>query len=310
MRQDRVRKILMRRLQLILIFFLLFSANSFAQDRIIAVVNHDIITQKDLNDFLNFTRMQLSRDYQGKELESRIQSMRLDLLDRLIEDQLILQQARRNKLQIDESRIKAKIDEVRRRYPTDLEFQQALASQGLTQSDLEKKIREQFLMRNIIEIEVRSKVVVSPSEVTDYYNNNEKQFLSPEERQLEAISMDDADMAKAVSYELRRGGKMIDLATRYPMTVNKMNVSQGQELRRQIDSAVFGLSLGEVSEPIKVGEKYYIFKLENIVPPKQLTLQEAKPKIFEYLYDQKIEERLNDWLADLRKRSYIKVTND
>ncbi len=65
--------------------------NLFAQDKIAAIVNNDIITQKDLDDFLNFMRIQLSQDYSGKELENKIQAMKPDLLDRLIEDRLILQ---------------------------------------------------------------------------------------------------------------------------------------------------------------------------------------------------------------------------
>ncbi len=86
----------------------------FAQDKIVAIVNKDIITQKDLNDFINFMRVQLSTQYQGKQLESKIQSMKLDLLDKLIEDRLILQKAKKDNMGIDPDRIKAKINEIKK----------------------------------------------------------------------------------------------------------------------------------------------------------------------------------------------------
>jgi len=38
--------------------FFTFALTCFAQDKIIAIVNKDIITQKDLNDFINFMRVQ------------------------------------------------------------------------------------------------------------------------------------------------------------------------------------------------------------------------------------------------------------
>ena len=143
--------------------------NLFAQDKIIAIVNNEVITQKDLSDFLNFMRMQLSAQYKGRELEDKIQSLKPDLLDKLVEDRLILGQAQAANIKVDEARVKARIDELRRRYPSERDFQEALAEQGLTQADVESKIRDQMLMYSIIDAKIKSKIVVAPSEVTDFY---------------------------------------------------------------------------------------------------------------------------------------------
>ena len=64
--------------------FVLFSKPSFAQIKILAVVNNDIITEKDLRDFMNFIHIQLSGQYQGEELKNKVDSMRADLLDKLL----------------------------------------------------------------------------------------------------------------------------------------------------------------------------------------------------------------------------------
>src|SRR3989338_6450398 len=67
----------------------------FAQDKIVAIVNNEVITQKDLDDFLNFMRMQYAQELKGRELENKIQSMKIVLLDKLIEDRLMLQDAQK-----------------------------------------------------------------------------------------------------------------------------------------------------------------------------------------------------------------------
>ena len=67
----------------------------YAQDKIVAVVNNDIITRKDLSDFMNFMRMQLSHQYKGKELDAKVAETKRGLLDKLIEDHLILQEAKK-----------------------------------------------------------------------------------------------------------------------------------------------------------------------------------------------------------------------
>ncbi|MDO8488897.1 MAG: SurA N-terminal domain-containing protein, partial [Candidatus Omnitrophota bacterium] len=75
--------------------FLSFSTPClWALDKVVAIVNNEIITQKDLNDFLNFMRLQYSRQLKGKALEEKIGTMKQDLLQRLIEDRLMLAQAK------------------------------------------------------------------------------------------------------------------------------------------------------------------------------------------------------------------------
>jgi len=279
----------------------------FAEDKLVAVVNQEVITQKDLNDFLNFTRMQYSRELKGKELENKVQAMKRDLLQRLIEDRIILQQAKNEKLVIEPARIKARIDEIKKRYGAESDFEADLARQGLVQADVENKIREQMLMLAIVDQKVRAKVIVRPDEVTTFFNQNKTQFMRPEERQLTIIVTQDESVAKALSYNLRLGGKLEDLATRYTFTLDKLSALQGEGLRKEIEEPVFKLGINEVSEPVKIDQQYYIFRLENIVASHQLDLNQAQDRIQAYLFEKKLQEELNRWLDELKKESYIKI---
>ncbi|MCX5710289.1 MAG: peptidyl-prolyl cis-trans isomerase [Candidatus Omnitrophica bacterium] len=279
----------------------------YAQDKIVAVVNNDIITQKDLSDFLNFLRMQLARQYEGKELEKQVAAAKPDLINKLIDDKLILQEARRTGLKADESRVKAKISEIKKRYGSDIEFQKDIARQGIVQADLEEKFREQFMMFGIIEMKVRSKVVVRPEEVTAYYNGHPNDILTPEVRMITAITLENQDQADTFSYSLKAGQKLDDLVLRYPVTLNKLEVKQGEALRKDIEKVVFKLGLGEVSDPVKIDDQYYVFKLDDLIPPRKPTLTEAQDKIENFLSEQKMQGELNKWLDDLKNKSYIKI---
>lgn len=280
----------------------------YAQDQVVAIVNNEIITQKDLNDFLSFIRMQYSREFKGKVLEEKVQAMRQDLLQRLIEDRLILQQAKNDKVIIEPPRIKAKINEIKKRYALESEFENDLSKQGLVEADLENKIREQMLMYTVVEQKVRAKVIIRPDEITNFYNQNKEQFLKSEERQLTVIVLEDDSLAKAVSYQMRQGEKLEGLALKYTFTVDKLSAWKGEDLRKEIDETVFSLGLGEVSAPVKIDEKYYVFKLENIIGSQQLNLAQAQDKIQAYLFEKKLQEGLTKWLDELKKLAYIKIT--
>ena len=289
---------------------LFFSQGLYAQDKVVAIVNNEIITQKDLNDFLNFIHLQYARELKGKALEEKVEAMKKDLLQRLIEDRIILQQAKDAKINIEPVRIKAKIVEIKKRYPLESEFEQDLAKEGLVQADLENKIREQMLMYDIVEQKVRSKVVIRPDEITSFYNQNRRQFLKPEERVLTVIILQDEDLAKTVSYQLRLGIKLEELAGKYPFTTDKLSAFQGQNLRSEIEDIVFKLGMGEISNPTKIDEQYYIFKLDNIIGSQQLSLTQAQDKIQAYLFEKKLQEALAKWLDELKKQSYIKILDN
>ncbi|MDD5465059.1 MAG: peptidyl-prolyl cis-trans isomerase [Candidatus Omnitrophica bacterium] len=290
-----------------LIFFIPFL---YAQDKVVAIVNNEIITQKDLNDFLNYIRLQYSREVKGKALAEKVEAMRQDLLQRLIEDRIILAQAKIDKINIDSNRVKEKINEIKKRYRSDSEMERDLAKQGLVQADLENKIREQMLTYSIIEQKVRSKVVVWPEEITSFYNQNKQQFLKPEERILTIIILPSEDLAKTVSYQLRIGSKLEELAAKYQFTTDKLIAWQGQQLRSEIEETVFKLGIGEVSNPVKIDEQYYIFKLDDIAGSRQLSLDEAQANIQAYLFDKKLQDALAKWLNELKKQSYIKILDN
>jgi parvulin-like peptidyl-prolyl isomerase len=305
----RIRNIF-KKLSILIFLVLLFAIGtipSFAQDRVIAIVNNDVITQKDLDDFTNFMRMQLSTEYKGIELENKIQSMKLHLLDRLIEDRLILQEAKNQKIGIDQERIKAKIEEIKKRLGSDMEFQRSLKQQGLAQVDLESKIREQLLMYNIIDYKIRSKIIVTPSEVTDFYNKNKNEFKTPEQRDFSSISLEDENTIWQISNQLSLGQSFEEVAKKYGLEISKFTVNSTEELKKEIADVIFKLNQGEISKPIKIESLFYIFKVYDIIPPHEQSLAEAQETIRNYLFEKKIQDELAKWLDELKKHSYIKI---
>lgn len=277
-----------------------------AQEKIVAIINTEIITQKDLDEFLNFIRVQLSREYKGAELENKIQSMKADLLDKLIEDKIILQEAKKNNIKIDDIRVKAKIDEIKKRYPSDSEFRRALKEQGLVEADLELKTKEQLLMYSIIDTKIRRKIIVSPSEVTEFYQKSIKEFKSDKLWEFDIIEAGDETKASEIAQDLIRGEKFDILADKYSLSINKMNVTPGQ-LRKEVEDSVLKLKPHEISPPIKIEDKYYFFRLNRIIPEKQKSLSDVQDDIYKFLYNKKMQEELAKWLEGLKKQAYIKI---
>jgi len=287
------------------------AANLSAEDKIVAIVNTDVITRRNLDEFISFMRMQIATEYKGRQLESKIQTMKLDLLDRLIEDSLILQEAKKEKITVDENRIKARVEEMGKDYPSETEFQKALAKQGLSRADLETKIREQALMYNIIDQKIRSKIIVNPTEVTSFYQGNIEQFRTAQERELESLNINDKKLVKEIFKDLKKSPTDFNIiAGRYPVVLNKFRIKKDGEYRKDIEDTVFKLRINEVSSPLNIDGSYYIFKVTADAPSRKQELTEVQERIYTFLLNKKMQEALVKWIDEIKAHSYIKITQD
>jgi len=306
---------MLRKTPLIFIFCLFMTvlpavtALTYAEDKIVATVNREIITQKDLDDFMNFMYLQLSAKYQGKELEDKMNGVKPDLLNRLIEDKLILEEAKKENIQVDEARVKAKISEIKSNYPSEAEFQDALVKQGLTQADIEKRIREQLLIFEIIDLQIRKKIIVSPKEVTDFYEEHKEEFVQLETRRVNSLITKNEVLANKVISSLGQGANLDKISKEYSLELNDLGAVKKGQLVKEIEDVIFNMDVGSISKAIKVGDAYYIFKLGEILPLKKYNLVEVQEEIYYRLYELKMQEGLTRWLEDLRKKAYVEINS-
>lgn len=278
----------------------------FAQDKIIAVVNNDIITRKDIDDFENFMRIQMTGEYSEEQAEGRMGALKKDMLNRLIDDRLILQEAKRQGIKIDENRVKAKIDDIKRRFVSDKAFRDSLKAQGLSPADLEARIKEQMLMYAVVEAKVQDKVVVNPAEVTDFYQKYAKEFFTPETRELDLLVADDKETALQIRDRLKQTEDFVAAAREYSLTADKIDMKKGQG-EKKVEDVIFKLDVNDISAPLPVEDKYYLFRLNKITPPYQQSLSEVQDNIYQILWNRKMQGHLVKWIDELKKKSYIDI---
>ncbi len=145
------------------------------------MVNDELVTFKDLKDYIHDTYVQLSAEGMP---ESKIRPIMIDLekngVNKLVEDKLMLSKANQIGLQVNDQVIDDRIAQIMAKYPSEDAFINGLVSHGATVTDLRNKILNQFKIKYVIEHEVKSKVFVNPQEVTDYYTSNMNDFKKSE----------------------------------------------------------------------------------------------------------------------------------
>ncbi len=286
--------------KILLILFLLIPTSLFSQEnRILAVVGKKVITQQDLNNYLQMVYLRLSQIYNGEELEKKLREEKENALQNLVQDKLLLQEAQRLKLTLDDYWIDKEINKIKKRFSSQGEFLEALQKKNLTLSDLRNRIKEQLLIEALIDREVRSKIKVSPAQITQYYFEHQDKFKTKGEYKLWVKVFDDENQAQDF-YESQK--KNLDLKE-----FSDFGWQPLESLSPEVKEKLSNSRLQTLIEPIKLEGRYYIFYLEAKRPPRVIPLKDAKDKIRSKLFKEKFMLSLKSYANSLKKRFIVKV---
>ena len=162
---------------LFFVVFLFFMDSAYAQvDKIVAVVNNEAITQSDVDNALKIALVHLSQRAKKEELEAKKEEIKNSILKKLIEDKLICQEALKKGIGVDKIDIEKRLGDIVSDFGTEEKLIDALKEQGLTLEDIKKNIKDEFLRYRVVEYEIRSRINVSPLEITNYYQAHSKDF--------------------------------------------------------------------------------------------------------------------------------------
>ncbi len=283
-------------------------------DSIVAIVNNDVITLKDLKDYIGGIYRQLKVEHKSaEEIQEIMSSYEEKGINQLIEDRLILAAADEKGLEIRPEVLDKRLKEIKLRYSSEDEYIAALSAQGMTISDLKKKMINQMKARYIVDLEVKDKIFVNPQEVTKYYNEHVNDFTRKTRYSLQSIyvsfdkgKQEARDRASEARAKLAAGEDFEKIEKEYSQLPSVGTIEQGQMVPA-IEKVVFDLKVGDVSDLVEVDGGIYVFKVVGILPGRVETLIESKDKIYAKLYDELFQKKFQEWIIKLRKKNYVEI---
>ncbi len=283
-----MRRILGSLAVLVAAFALLTGAEQII-DRIAAVVNDDIILRSEVDEkmFILDSQNQLA----GKD-STEIAQIRSDVLNRLIEERLVVQRAKSQGITVDDSEVTQQVDQamakVKAQFPSDAEYQGALEKEGITQTMLRERyetdIRQELLAQKVVGREIRSKVEVSTDQVQKYYGEHKDELpQKPDEVHLAHIVIYPVDPAKeqaalsriqAARARIVNGESFETVAKEVSDDPSAGNGGllpgwyQPGDLDPDFEAAADSLQIGELSQPIRTQYGYHLIEVVDRDGPK------------------------------------------
>jgi len=301
-------------------------------DRCVAVVNNDIITSSEVNEIGLPIFKRVAEQTPPGQLQEVLKEARVTVIEKLIEKKLLLQEAKKYNITVTDEEVDMALQRILAGNNATMEqFRNQLTAMGLNEKQYKEDLNGQILRSKLVNIAVRSKVIVPEEEIIDYYDIHYTEQVGDGGYYILQIGMtldtnSDTTNPKAAKEEAEKKAQRVrslavsgkdfkELARQYsdlPSAVDggDIGVFREEEMATVMRNAVTGLQPGQVSEIVETSSGYQIFKLLSSQEGQIVTkvpYESVKEEIQETLYQQKMQDLYQNWMKEIREQAYIKT---
>jgi len=298
------------------------AADSQEGSKMAVKVNGQVVSEQEVTQEENRLKQQLIGRVSPEQIAQMGDVIRKQAIENLINKVLLEQEVEKEKVEIDKKEIDARMEEVRKNFASEEEFEQRLGALGITKEELIKDIEIGLGIEALLDRETDKVEDASDSEVSAFYNENIDQFKQPERVRashiLIAFSEGESDSSKAekklraakVLGELKDGADFAQLAQIYSDCPSKMKGGdlgyfERGRMVKPFEDAAFALKTGEMSEVVETQFGYHIIKVTDHLPSRVVPLEEAKEDIRAYLTGEKKKNAVDNYINLLRAEAVI-----
>lgn len=293
-------------------------------NRLVAVVNNDVITLYELNN-----RMKEMTGVPPEELmlkgDAMYRDARQKILELLIDEKIAQAKIKELRIQVSDRQVDNYVEKLKRdNQLTQEDLVAGLEKEGLSYEKYRERIKRDIERAQLIEYEVRSKIIIREETIQKYYEEQKGTFGVAEKVQLAGIFLmrknlkSEEEMrelyrkAQEIAAKLKAGADFSQLAGTYSEGPGaKEGGDLGQftvdHLEPGLKSVVEALPEGGISDPLVRPNGIQLIKVTKKQTGKIRSLEEMKEAIYGILYQEEVNRRYQNWIKELRESAYTRV---
>ncbi len=305
--------------------FISVPAMAEIMERIVAVVNGDVITLSELNSAFEPFQKRIEEGYKGPDKEKVIAENRLAMLNKMIDNIIIDQEAKKSQMIIKDEEVTDTINDFLSRRKMKMEdLINELAKENSSLEAHRKEVKAHLLRMRLLRREIKSKVAVTEDEIGEYYRNNRDAYEGKEAVRIKQILIlfpkgADAKTKTKLREEMDAihkrllNGEQFDLvAAQYfqgssAVTASDLGFLEKGSMLPAVEGVAFGLKKDEVSKVIESPIGLHIIQAVDRrgagIKPIESVREEIKAK----LEEEKIDKKYDDWIKELKRKSLIEI---
>jgi len=293
-------------------------------EKIAALVGDDIILFSEVEERAAPLVAQIGSIANPTEREARAAAIRREVLDRLVQEHLLLQQATELKLTVSSDEIDRAVSQIKHDYGlNDAQLKDELRKQGLSMAAYRMNTKREILKYRVLNIAVGSKINVADSEVRSYYDRHMKSanvqvrashiFLAIPEDADNATVVEREKLAKRLLARAENGEDFAKLAREY--SEDSGTRAEGGDLGfigrdilpKPLEELLFSMQVGEVRGPVRADRGFHILKLVDQRTKEAKPFAEVQDDIRIRLRQREMERQTKIYLSELRKKVFVDI---
>jgi parvulin-like peptidyl-prolyl isomerase len=303
---------------------LAWPAHARVVEKIAALVGDDLILQSEVEDRATPLLADIASISNPSERDARINAIRREVLERLIDDQLLAQQATELKLTVSNDEIDRAIEQIKRDYGlSDAQLKDELRKQGLSMAAYRINTKREILKYRVINIAVGSKINVGDSEVQSYYDRHMKSanlqvrasqiFIAIPENADNATVVEREKLAKSLLDRAQKGEDFAKLAREYSEDAGTraeggdLGFISRDILPKPMEELVFSMNVGDVRGPVRADRGFHVIKVVDKHAKESKPFAEVQDDIRIRLRQREMERQSKIYLSDLRKKVLVDI---
>ncbi len=245
------------------------------------------------------------------------------VLDQLITYNVLKQEAASRKLDVADTDVEAQVAQMQKQFPTEAEFSKALAARNTTVAQLKADAKIDMAINKMMEAEVTA-VAATDADVQDFYAKNPDKFKQGESVRASHILIKADEKADEPTKKAARA-KIDGLLKRVKAgedfgALAKEHSEDGSSVEGgdlgffprgkmvpPFDQAAFALKPGEISDVVVSQFGFHIIKLIEKKDATVVPLEQVKPRVQEFLTNQKKQEKVEALIKDAKAKAKIEV---
>jgi peptidyl-prolyl cis-trans isomerase SurA len=293
-------------------------------EKIAAVVGENVVLASEVEEKAAPLMADITKLPDPDKRAARATALRHEVLERLIDDELILQQATELKLSVTSEQIDASIEEIKKQNSIDDDqLREALRAQGMSMASYRADLKRQLLRYRVLNIAVGSRVNVSDEEVKAYYERHMKGSANVQVRASHIfIAIPDAADAATAADKQAQAKKILERAKTEDFAKLAREVSDDAATRSEggdlgyfgrdmlpkpIEELVFAMKPGEVRGPVRADRGFHVIKLVDRKVKDAKPLDDVKDDIRMQLRQKDMERQTKIYLTELRKKTLVDI---
>jgi peptidyl-prolyl cis-trans isomerase C len=232
------------------------------------------------------------------------------ILDELVERTLLLQKARARSIVVGQDQVERALLRIRAEYPG-THFDDLLAQERLSQTELKARLREQLLLERLFETEVFPQIQVTQDQVSRYYAEHQQEYQDPESVHVLQIVVASRDEAVQIREKLKRNPQSFaEMAKKSSIGPEGTSggdlglIGRGSGFPEVFD-VCFTLPLNQISDVTPSPYGFHLFKVVERRPAQRRPMEKAAGEIREKLLRDQRAKAQAEYVAALRRHAQI-----